>query len=263
MTIIFICSSLEPGKDGVGDYTRRLAVELARQGHTAVAIALHDKHTTTKIELMQEADGTALSVLRLPSVSPWKQRFKLARQKIEETSPDWLSLQFVPFGFSQKGLPLLFVYYLKKLIKNRKLQIMMHELWVGRKVDAFLKMKITSTLQEAIIKRMIRTTAPSIIHTHLPAYYLTLTSFTNRLVKPLPLFPNIPVNSSPGNNIKENILRIGFFSQVESNQAVTDFLSSIAEKYDADGSILEILLIGGSSERMRLFAADIERIEKY
>lgn len=25
MTILFLCGSLEPGRDGVGDYTRRLA----------------------------------------------------------------------------------------------------------------------------------------------------------------------------------------------------------------------------------------------
>ena len=33
MKITFICGSLNPGQDGVGDYTRRLAAQLALDGH--------------------------------------------------------------------------------------------------------------------------------------------------------------------------------------------------------------------------------------
>ena len=43
MKLIFICGSLEPGRDGVGDYTRRLAGELIRQGHQIAIIALNYK----------------------------------------------------------------------------------------------------------------------------------------------------------------------------------------------------------------------------
>lgn len=32
MRLAFICVSLEPGRDGVGDYTRSLAAECIRQG---------------------------------------------------------------------------------------------------------------------------------------------------------------------------------------------------------------------------------------
>ena len=32
MKIVFICGCLEPGKDGVGDYTRRLSAELIDHG---------------------------------------------------------------------------------------------------------------------------------------------------------------------------------------------------------------------------------------
>ena len=42
MRIVFICGSLEPGRDGVGDYVRHLAVAVAQQGHETAAVALRD-----------------------------------------------------------------------------------------------------------------------------------------------------------------------------------------------------------------------------
>ena len=43
MKLLFLCSSLEPGRDGVGDYTRRLAGECLRQGHEVRLLSLNDK----------------------------------------------------------------------------------------------------------------------------------------------------------------------------------------------------------------------------
>ena len=42
MKFAFICGSLEPGRNGVGDYTRRLAGELAAQGHECLLVSLND-----------------------------------------------------------------------------------------------------------------------------------------------------------------------------------------------------------------------------
>ena len=46
MNILFICGSAEPGKDGVGDYTRRLCGELLRTGHRTRILALCDNHAS-------------------------------------------------------------------------------------------------------------------------------------------------------------------------------------------------------------------------
>jgi hypothetical protein len=40
LNIVFLCGSLQPGRDGVGVYTRRLAGEVIRQGHQASIISL-------------------------------------------------------------------------------------------------------------------------------------------------------------------------------------------------------------------------------
>src|ERR1700679_2438430 len=105
MRIAFICSSLEPGRDGVGDYTRRLAGELIRQKHPSVIIGLNDTKISEIMSGSQEMEGTPIPVLRLPSMLPWKERETIARKWLNDFDPDWVSLQYVCFGFHIKGLP--------------------------------------------------------------------------------------------------------------------------------------------------------------
>ena len=43
MKVVFVTSCLEPGRDGVGDYTRSLAEESTKLGHRAGLLALQDR----------------------------------------------------------------------------------------------------------------------------------------------------------------------------------------------------------------------------
>src|ERR1022692_2576923 len=45
-------------------------------------------------------------------------------------NPNWVSLQFVPFGFHPKGLPFGLPRHLMSIIGSRPLHWMFHELWV-------------------------------------------------------------------------------------------------------------------------------------
>src|SRR5690606_39818307 len=74
MNIAFICGSLEPGKDGVGDYTRRLAGELLRNGHNATIIAINDRYITQCWNGEQKDVEVNVRVLRLPSQHNWSSR---------------------------------------------------------------------------------------------------------------------------------------------------------------------------------------------
>src|SRR5690554_7393916 len=99
MRIVFICGSLEPGCDGVGDYTRRLACELIRQGHQIGVIALKDPGISKIIKYIQDTNGGLLATLRIPAHLPEKIRFSSAKEWIDDYNPELLSLQFVPFSF--------------------------------------------------------------------------------------------------------------------------------------------------------------------
>lgn len=189
MKILFICSSLEPTQDGVGDYTRMLATALIKQGYDACIIAINDrrlKESCRKGE--QTANDGGVEVLRLSSMLSWKSKLKLAKQFTQTFNPDWISLQFVPFGYQIKGLPFNLHSKLKKLSKNVRWHVMFHELSVNKN-DSF-KFHIWSVLQERIIKSLIRGLKPFLITTNTEVYQQRL----KKLDIPsliLPLFSNI------------------------------------------------------------------------
>ncbi|HEY4326580.1 MAG TPA: hypothetical protein VGN20_21525 [Mucilaginibacter sp.] len=210
MKIVFLCSSLEPGRDGVGDYTRRLAAELIRQGHFSAALSLNDKFTSDKINGTQQSEGIDLPVMRLPELWPMKIKLAHAKKYINDFNPDWLSLQFVIFGFHNKGLPFRLGSQLALLCQGRRLQIMFHELWVGMAIETSQKLKWWGRIQRFLIKSMVYNLNPSVVHTQATLYNLQLAKLGIQS-KYLPLFTNIPLlhnviprpltNSEEGNRI--------------------------------------------------------------
>jgi hypothetical protein len=103
MKIAFITGGREPRRDVVGDYARRLAGELIRLWHPTVIVGFNDSEAQERAVELQEIEGVPVSVLRLPNGMPWKDRATMARKWLDGFNSDWVSLQFVPFGFHPKG----------------------------------------------------------------------------------------------------------------------------------------------------------------
>lgn len=196
MRLAFFCGSLEFGRDGVGDYCRRLAVECIRQGHECVLVALNDPCIKENAPGKQELDEKSISVLRLSGIVPWDVRVKEARKWLEDFKPDWISLQFVPFGFHRKGLCFGLGKIMVSINPGAAWHLMFHELWLGLGEDSRLKDRVVGTLQKSIIKDFIRRLQPRIFHTQAEPYQEAL---RREKIKAsiLPLFSNIP-------NIREN-----------------------------------------------------------
>lgn len=191
--ILFICGSLEPGKDGVGDYTRRLAAELIRQGIAARLLAVADKHLNTRThEEIQEDHATEVHVLRLSRQASWSSRMESAKRYIMGFSPTWLSLQYVPYAFNDKGLPVRFTQGISRLSTNQQWHIMFHELWVGMDMESSIKLRLIGWMQRQLIKRMIARLHPAHVHTNTQIYKKQLERL-NANPSLLPLFGNIPV----------------------------------------------------------------------
>ncbi|MGZ0654167.1 hypothetical protein ACWPKO_00520 [Coraliomargarita sp. W4R53] len=185
MRISFICGSLALGKDGVGDYTRRLAAELCQSGHECQLISLNDSENSTS----QTEYGATIV------------RFKnalhgLASHKVEavvaEWNPEWVSLQFVCFAFHPKG----FILRLSSLIGNlrigRKLEIMFHELWVGEQPSLPFKHKVMGRIQQWLILSALVKWKPDCIHTSNRLYQHILQRHGYASQR-LPIFGNIPI----------------------------------------------------------------------
>ena len=192
-----MCSGLEPGGDGVGDYTLRLAGEFIRQGHESIAIAINDGVVSVKRLEIQETAGTEVSVLRLPDEMTWSDRLTEAQDRLLDFRADWISLQFVPFGFQRKGLCFGLGKRLAGIGGKASWHIMFHELWLGMEIGTPVKNRFWGILQRSIVRDIIRRLHPRVVNTHTEPYCNVL----NDDIVPasfLPLFCNVPVVEGDG-----------------------------------------------------------------
>jgi hypothetical protein len=239
MKIIFICGSLEPSKDGVGDYTRRLAGEIINQGHEVALIAMNERGLNEVIK----QDDSFKNVLRLPSIIPWRLREEDARNFIDEFKPDFISLQFVIYGWHDKGLPLFLPKMLARISQGYKLHLMFHELSIGLSQGVSLKENIIGFLQRIlVIKPLLKLNDLSLIDTQSSVYQLILKNWADKTVGLKPLFGNIPVIESSDEEInrwvtlflgvnKEEFLIAGYFGSITQpclSQEVFDKLKKCA-----------------------------------
>ncbi|MGY2134553.1 hypothetical protein ACW9KT_20160 [Hymenobacter sp. HD11105] len=195
MRITFLCGSLDPGLDGVGDYTRRLAVELILRAHQITIIALNDKTVSTVATSLQYVGSTSVPVLRIPDTLSDKDRYTHAHIFIKDFRPDLLSLQFVLFSFHPKGLPYFIAKGLGKLGEVIPWHIMFHELWVGMPTHSSKKHIVWGWAQQFIIRALVSRLKPRIISTQTWLYQKQLAKL-NIQAYFLPLFSNIPYNRS-------------------------------------------------------------------
>lgn len=226
MNIVFLCGGLEPGKDGVGDYTRRLAGELVKYKHRVLMISLNDKYIKELYTGEYEFDGSLIPALRLPEKLSINKKIKLAKHSIDVFDPEWLSLQYVPFSFQKKGLPFSFARRLRILGKNRKWHIMFHELWVGMNKEASYKFKIWGAVQKKIIKDTISILNPVLIDTQSRFHKCQLEELGCK-VKFLPLFSNFKVYYKKQDYTMNGTLKFLVFGSIHSGAPVKKFANEL------------------------------------
>lgn len=192
MKILFACSCLEPGLDGVGDYTRRLAVELNAQGHHCHLLALADAQVKDITAGEFPAANGVVPYLRLPATMSWRERVRQAKNFCASIAPDWISWQIVPYGFDPRGLSFGLGDRCREIAGGCRSQIMFHEIWIGEAEHSPLKNKVIGKLQRFIIKDLLRKLQPPVVHTHTPLYQHLLGRLGCRATI-LPLFGNIPL----------------------------------------------------------------------
>lgn len=180
---------MEPQQDGVGDYTRKLAYALISRGHAACIIAINDRHMSgDSWEGKQKEDNIEIDILRLSHNLPWETRLNLSKNFADNFNPNWLSLQFVPFGYQIKGLPFKLDKKLKYISKHARWHVMFHELSVNK--NESLKFGIWAFLQLKIISSLLNGLKPTFITTNTQVYQQILQKLGYKSFM-LPLFSNI------------------------------------------------------------------------
>lgn len=261
MRIIFICGSLEPGKDGVGDYTRRLCGELIKQGISVGILSYNDKYIINKIEDFQQSEQDDIPVLRIPHTWKSKTRCKEAKDWIALHNPEWLSLQFVPYAYHNKGLPLSLGSQLKNMGGDCKWHVMFHELWLGINKFESIKNKVIGSIQKGIIKSFLKKLKVDITTTQSQLYLIQLKKIGLN-TQYLPLHGNIPLTKFKKgySRISKDIIRFVIFGSVRKGTPINEFLLEFNSYFNALKSVKgSLLLVGRSGEEQLRWARECEK----
>lgn len=186
MRIRFLTNTIEPGRNGIGDYTLRLASDCERRGHATEIVAFRDRHA--------EAVLGAENTLRLPKdLSPEARLQEFAKWQGGRSGPDWASLQFVPYGFDDKGFVGGWTAPLLEMMAGAKRHVMFHEIWIGQENSAPLRHRAIGAIQKWQIMRLLKSLAPRVAHTS-NEFYAGLLGENGCPAKVLPLAANIEVH---------------------------------------------------------------------
>ena len=206
MRIAFLTGSLEPGRDGVGDYTIGLAEELQQKGHDVIVIALRDKFMGEDICAERRIAVGSIQRLRLPSGLRWAKCLQRAGKLLDRFDPEWVSLQFVSYSFHHKGLVHSLAGKLGPLLRGRKMHLMFHEIWLCKELAWGWKQCVVGAFQRFFIQRFVHKTKPDVVHTS-NATYGALLSRSGIPATVLGLFGNVPIPFEPTTAWIESQLR--------------------------------------------------------
>ncbi|HEV7329740.1 MAG TPA: hypothetical protein VGN63_01770 [Flavisolibacter sp.] len=249
-SILFICGSLEKGKDGVGDYVIKLAIELVQRGYKPAILALNDSYIKEPIKILHPEDERGqLKILRLPVGMSSARKKRLCADFVTQFDPTVISLQFVPYSFNAKGIP----YGLSKALmnlNNEKIRwhIMFHEIWLAETKG--WKQKIIGLAQRRIIKDLVKVLDPIHIHCSIEATREKLSKLQIKSTI-LPLFGNIGfhrfIDVSLKNQIDSYKYRILYFGAAPRDEFLKSIVSKLGPISAKWGKSLCIVVVGKNS----------------
>lgn len=245
MSILFICGSMERGRDGVGDYTRLLASELKRRGHRVAVIALRDKFIHDSFIEKQEQSENTIEVLRCTITDNLKTRGAAALKYAKSFNPDWISLQFVPYAFSTRGVPIGLGAVIQSLHENAKIHMMIHESYLTGKLN--VKNQLVRYGQIIGLKNLVKELNPSLVNTSIPSYQKLLKDIGLES-EVLGLFGNLPMENCSIEPIKKDVLQAVYFGIGPVEKNFGQFADGLNRFVSATGQIVELIFCGSSGE---------------
>ncbi|TVP75362.1 MAG: hypothetical protein EA353_14110 [Puniceicoccaceae bacterium] len=266
MRILFICPSQRPQACGVGDYTRRLASACEERGIQCGILSLSEPDP-------KDADGVDGTNMRwrCGADEHWRNKAAKLERVVDQIAPDWVSLQFVPYGYHPRGLCRDLVRLLKSLPTQARRHVFFHELFLGLQLEETLKNRIVGRLQCRIIQDILRVWRADCVHTHAAPYASWLREHSAQ-VKSLPLFGNIPVVSKIGSVAPEfdqwvnkrhneglSLWMTGYFGTFYPGAADKDFVALLRKFAQITGRQMLCFLAGRQDPEARQRWEALER----
>ncbi|MCC6817478.1 MAG: hypothetical protein IT245_01120 [Bacteroidia bacterium] len=249
--IVFVCGSLKPGADGIGDYCRRMGAQLMRNGHKVKLLAYNDRHIDTTTIDLQSSDELVLDTLRLPTNLNANQKATEINRWLDGHAPQIVSLQYVLYAFNNRGLPFSFASDIKQVFPQSKFHLMFHELWLAMEKNPPFKDKIFGFFQKYIIRSMIRVLKPVLIHTQ-SRTYLNLLKLNGIAAGHLPIISNIPVvDESHISRIEpNNSLQFIIFGFICNAAPVNDFARELSDYARSSNKEISIVFAGKNGSNL-------------
>lgn len=250
--VLFVCGSLEPGHDGVGDYTRELAGALQKIGLDAKIIAIRDRNIQNVVEEKQPAREQSVDVVRLGMSMSFIKRRREYQRLLTSFRPDWISLQYVPYAFSSKGIPFGLSRFLDTGEPMIKWHFMIHESFIDGNLN--FKDQLIKKSQIAVIKSLEKNFKPVVVNTSTPQYqsYLSAIGVKSKI---LGLFGNIPISKAHKKGNNNHSFRGVYFGAAPDFENISAFVKPLSQYMKESEGNLEIILCGKSGEKGKQFAA--------
>ncbi len=256
MKVLFMCGSLEPGHDGVGDYTRELAGALNVMGWKTKIIALKDRSVNSVLEQHQQSSNEVVDVVRISKALSLSNRKFEYNKAIQNFNPDIISLQFVPYAFSSKGIPFYLPGFLKLSKSSVKWHFMIHESYIDGNLN--FKDRLIKKSQIWILKSLVLKLNPLIVHTSTLRYQSYLKAIGIKC-SILGLFGNIHIADSVEREISTKTFRGVYFGVSPESNNYQIFIQAFKALLSKTHGDLEIVLCGNLGEKGNQFASALRQ----
>jgi hypothetical protein len=213
LRICFIAGEKNSALCGITDYLELLAQELEKLGHKI------DRY------LIKKGCG---ELNNLPNA-------------------DLYSIQFAPYAYANNGIPTTILNLLARKLKNKRVHLNFHEIWVGAYPRANWKERVIGWLQKKLTIRFINKCKPVWV-TSSNAAALDRLKQAAIQARFLYLFGNIPYSENSKAIPKGHTLKVAFFGTPYADfpyDRIGEFFSTLSK---TSGKKLEIILIGRQRE---------------
>lgn len=188
-SVLFLAPGICPASGGVADYCRLLAGALADYGVECHLASWSESEGTVRAESVA---GTLFLHEAGSSVASKAARL---RGYLDEHDIDWVSVQFVNFGFGKRGLIPGLASALARTVQQRRVHLFLHELWVRDHRGTNWRHRLLGAWQKRQLLRLVKALQPEQVWTSID-FYVRQLARDGVHASAVPIFGNIPVTTA-------------------------------------------------------------------